>query len=81
MTAPTPEARVRRIVGRALDRDPDSFYAGNDLIHDLGADSFDAITIILDIEEAFGIEISDAETDAARTVGDLVEMVVRKVGA
>jgi len=50
------------------------------LEEDLGADSLDLVTIALSCEEAFAIpDISDTESEQLVTVGDLVELVKRKL--
>ena len=42
------------------------------LTKDLGADSLDAVEIILAIEEEYGIEIPDDVAENLKTVGDLM---------
>ena len=41
------------------------------LKEDLGADSLDAVQLISDLEEVFGIEIPDDEAEKLLTVGDI----------
>jgi acyl carrier protein len=48
-------------------------------IEDLGADSLDAVELILEMEEEFGLEISDEDAEKIRTVGDAVRYVVAHV--
>jgi len=45
------------------------------LFYDFGADDLDTIEIIMEIESAFNITISDAELERVRTVGDAVAIV------
>jgi acyl carrier protein len=45
------------------------------LSEDLGFDSLDLVELAMDLEERFGVRISDSEIEAARTVGDLVTAV------
>ncbi|MFP4177567.1 MAG: acyl carrier protein [Acholeplasmataceae bacterium] len=45
------------------------------LAEDLGADSIDAVELIMEIETAFNIEVSDEEAQSVKTVGDLCEYV------
>lgn len=42
------------------------------LINDLGADSLDAVELILAVEEEFGVEIPDEVAENVKTVGDLL---------
>lgn len=45
------------------------------LAEDLGADSIDAVELIMEIETAFDIEVSDEEAQSVKTVGDLCTYV------
>ncbi len=47
-----------------------------DLRRDLGVDSFGAIMIINDLEDAFGIEIKEADFNGLEKVADIVQMLV-----
>jgi len=42
------------------------------LVEDLGADSIDAVQLVMEIESEFGVTIPDEELAALKTVGDLV---------
>lgn len=42
---------------------------------DLGADSLDAVEIVIALEEEFGIEIPDTEAEKFKTVGDIVKYI------
>lgn len=44
---------------------------------DLGADSLDMVELTMEFEEAFGIEISDAEAQECKTVGDAFKAIER----
>ena len=44
-------------------------------IDDLGADSLDIVELIMALEEAFDIEIPDADAEKVVTVGDVVEYI------
>ena len=45
-----------------------------------GWDSLKQVMILTGIEERFGLQFSSREMDALRSVGDLIELVARKVG-
>ena len=48
------------------------------LKEDLGADSIDAVQIIMDLEDAFGIEIDEDNAGSMETVGDVVKYIESK---
>ena len=49
-------------------------------VEDLGADSLDTVELVMAIEEEFGIEIPDDDAEKAKTVGDVVEYINKKLG-
>jgi acyl carrier protein len=42
---------------------------------DLGADSLDAVELIMSLEEEFGLSIEPDKTESLRTVGDVVALI------
>ena len=49
-------------------------------IDDLGADSLDLVELVMAMEEAFEMEISDEEAEKLRTVKDVLDFVKSKLG-
>jgi len=45
------------------------------LIDDLGADSLDAIEIILALEEYYETEMDDIDVESLKTVGDVIDLI------
>ncbi|MDD3958439.1 MAG: acyl carrier protein [Candidatus Izemoplasmatales bacterium] len=50
-----------------------------DLQDDLGADSLDAVELMMAVEDAFNVSIPDQETQGLRTVGDILRLVENKL--
>lgn len=77
MTATTAD-RVRRVIQErlAVDEAPDVAH----LFNDLGADSLDAVELVMALEEEFGIEIPNEDMETLGTVGEAVALVERLVG-
>ncbi len=50
-----------------------------DLQDDLGADSLDAVELMMAVEDAFNVTIPDQETHGLRTVGDIFRLVENKL--
>ena len=67
--------KVRNIIVKELKVDAEKVTLEASLKDDLGADSLDAVEIVMDIEDEFDIEIDDTKIDAVATVGDLVAYI------
>lgn len=50
------------------------------IFRDLGFDSLDALSLIMDIEDHFKLEILDAEAEQLVTIEQIVELLNRKLG-
>lgn len=48
-------------------------------VEDLGADSLDTVELVMALEEEFGIEIPDEDAEKAKTVGDVITYIDRKL--
>ncbi len=66
---------VRNQIAEALGIDANSITEASDLITDLKADSMDIATMLLEIEENYGIEIDEDEMEGLKTVGDIVKYI------
>jgi acyl carrier protein len=51
------------------------------LADDLGADSLDAVELVMAFEEAFGIEISDEDAEKIVTVKDITDYLGKRAVA
>jgi len=64
--------KVKDIIMEELGIEEDKILMDSNLSEDLGADSLDAIELIMAVEEAFDIEIPDNEATKIRLVSDIV---------
>ena len=64
---------IKKIIVRELDiKDESKVTMDAKLIDDLGADSLDAVELIMAVEEQYDIKISDEVAQSIQTVGDIV---------
>ncbi len=75
MTNQEIEAKIRRILAKKLGVAEDKITSESRLAEDLGVDSFGAIELMFEIEEAFGLKIPDSEIEHVRRVKDITEYV------
>ena len=64
--------RVRKIIGKVLEIDPELIDEDADFTDDLGADSLDLFEILLDVEEEFDLELREENLYMIHTVADAV---------
>ena len=67
--------KVKEIILEELNVTAEKVTLDANLKDDLGADSIDAVQIIMDLEDAFEIEIDTDNADAIATVGNLVDYI------
>lgn len=67
--------RVRRIVSEVLGVPVEKVTRDSHFVNDLGADSLDAVELVLAVEKEFGITIPDSEASKLQTVGQLIEYI------
>ena len=67
--------KVREIIANQLNKDANSITLDTHLVDDLGADSLDAVDLIMAIEDEFGIELDDETAQNVRKVSDLVSYI------
>lgn len=76
------EQRVNEIVMKVLDiKDEAKITREARFIDDLGADSLDTVDIIMEFEEAFGVEIPDDAAEKIQTIGDAVDHIQAHLSA
>ncbi len=71
--------KVRAIVAKTLNVDEEKVTLEANLVEDLGADSLDAVDLIMSLEEEFGMEIDDDSAQQAKTIGDLVAYIEERI--
>jgi acyl carrier protein len=67
---------IRAHLADELEIDPDSIGESTRFRDDLGADSLDLYTLVQELEDSYGVRISDDEAAQILTVGQAVDFVL-----
>ncbi|HOG33897.1 MAG TPA: acyl carrier protein [Petrotogaceae bacterium] len=71
--------KVRDIISEKLDVEKDKVTLQAVLTDDLGADSLELVDLAMEIESSLGTAIADSELEKIKTVGDVVETLLKKM--
>ena len=69
------QEKVTEIIVEQLGVSADQVKPESKMIEDLGADSLDAVELVMAVEEEFGIEVPDEEAEKLISVSDIVSYV------
>jgi len=75
------EQRVSEIVVEQLGVSRDDIDAESSFTDDLGADSLDLVELVMAMEEEFGVEIPEDDSEKLQTFGDVVAYLREKLEA
>ena len=67
--------KVKKLIASELNIKEDEIKLESSLTQDLGADSLDAVELIMAIEEEFDVQVNDEEAQNIRTVNDIVKFL------
>lgn len=71
--------KVKEVIINQLGVSESSVTPDATFLEDLGADSLDIVSFMLELEETFGMEIPDEEVEKVEKVNDIVEYIENKL--
>ena len=74
-------AKVREHLANELEVEADSINDSTRFKEDLDADSLDLYELVMELEDSYGIRVSEEEAARIKTVGDAVDFVVTRLPA
>ena len=72
-------AKVREHLVAELDVSPDEIASETRFKEDLDADSLDLYELVMELEDSYGITVSEEEASRIKTVGDAVDFVLGRL--
>ncbi|HEY8639189.1 MAG TPA: acyl carrier protein [Solirubrobacterales bacterium] len=76
MTRDEVMTKVRGHLATELEIDPSRIEAQTRFKEDLDADSLDLYELVMELEDGYGIRVSEEQAARIKTVGDAVEFVI-----
>ncbi len=67
--------KVIEFIAEQLNKDASEITLEKELVADLGADSLDAVEIIMNLEEEFDVTVPDVDASQIKTVGEIVKLI------
>ena len=75
------EDRIKQLIVMNLGVNDDEITANASFTDDLGADSLDAVELVMAVEDEFDIAIDDMDAEEIKTVGQLIDHVKKAVSS
>jgi len=72
--------KVSDLIVNQLKVAPDKVTMDAKLVEDLGADSANVMVLIMDLEDAFDMQVEDSAITNLKTVGDVVNYIASRKG-
>lgn len=71
---------IRGHLALEMELDPETITESTRFKEDLDADSLDLYTLVQELEDSYGVKVSDEQAAQIRTVGQAVEFVLHVTG-
>lgn len=72
---------IREVAVEILSVEPDAVVESARFAEDLDADSLDLVELVMGLEEKFEVSIPEEDLEGVATVGDAVDLVIKKAAA
>jgi acyl carrier protein len=69
-------AKVRKVIAEVFKKDESELTLETKIVDDLGAESLDIITLLMEFEDTFDRKIPDEDVEKLVTIGDTVQYII-----
>ena len=76
-TEPSIEEKVNEMIVKQMGVNKEQVKPETSFINDLGADSLDTVELVMELEDAFDINIPDEDAEKIQTVGDAINYIIK----
>lgn len=70
---------IKEIIAEQMGVDADAIEADKDIIKDLGCDSLDIVTMLMEVEDKYGIEVEENAVSSMTTINDVVSYIEKRI--
>jgi len=70
--------RVKKLIAEVLNINEEMITENSKIIADLGAESLDIVTLLMEFEDAFSMKIPDEDAEELLTVSDVIDYILVK---
>ena len=71
--------KIKKIIADVLNIDEEQILMNSKIIDDLGAESLDLVTLLMEFEDEFNSKIPDNDVEKLITVKDVVNYIENKI--
>jgi len=67
--------KIKATLVNQFEVDPEKITRDTDIMNDLGADSLDFVELIMELENEYGVNVTDESIYEHKTVGDIADFI------
>ena len=67
--------KVKETIAKQLNKAIEEITDEKEIVKDLGADSLDVVEMLMNLEEEYGITVSEEDAVNIKTVGDIIAVI------
>ncbi len=70
---------IKEIIAEQMGVDTQDIAPDKDIIKDLGCDSLDIVTMLMEVEDKYGIEVEESAVAGMTTINDVVAYIEKRI--